>query len=102
MIGYEICPFFIITSSLFSNDLMALLSLVCVCVFPSLTPVLHPPMEHWLLLLSLHWELWDVAGGWRWRTSMSWEEEEVLGGGRCLRRGWRGSREAAQTLACWV
>lgn len=89
MIGYEICPFFIITSSLFSNDLMALLSLVCVCVFPGPTPVLHPPKEHWPPLLLLSWELWDVAGAWRWRTSMSWEEVEVLGGGRCLRKGWR-------------
>lgn len=67
MIGYEICPFFIITSSLFSNDLMALLSLVCVCVFPGPTPVLHPPREHWPPLLLLSWELWDVAGAWRWR-----------------------------------
>lgn len=89
MIGYEICPFFIITSSLFSNDLMALLSLLCVCVFPNPTLCwIHPWSVGSCCSCSLG-SCGGVAGGWRWRTSMSWEEVEVLGGGKYLRRGWR-------------
>lgn len=117
MIGYEICPFFIITSSLFSNDLMALLSLVCVCVFPSPSPVLHPPVALLGAILSLVGCCWWLevkdthvlgAGAGACRREMSQEGLEV---------GRRGSQEIespglkpnlpgcwrkpAQTVLCW-